>query len=169
MNKRSENHRNQEDNLTGSSALFTFLPNKIIKPTMQREEPHCQCQPQFLLFDSWCYFVFVLQFIFFSETFMELRVQRCGLCCTQGTRLATAVPLALWTQHLFPCSLIIFTIIYWLFLSAVADSLSKNSSVNNSAVLPSHKAALFCNYQAVLSWFCILITVPKIIHSFFIN
>lgn len=69
---------------------------------------------------------------------MELRVQRCGLCCAQGARRATA-------QHLYPCNLILFAVVYWLLLSAVADSLSNNSSVINSAVPGSHKAALFCN------------------------
>lgn len=37
-------------------------------------------------------------------------------------RLAPAGPSALWAQHLYPCSLIIFTIIYCLLLSAAADS-----------------------------------------------
>lgn len=88
---------------------------------------------------------------------MELRVAKmCDLFCRE-----LAGPLALWAHRLYPCTLIIFTLIYWLFLSAEADSLSKNSDVNNSAVLGSHKAALVCNYQAVLSWFCILIRVPK--------
>lgn len=100
MNKRSENHRNQDDSLTGSSALFTFLQNTLITPTMYREEPRCECQPQFLFFDSWGYFVFAFISSPFSETFMELRAQRCGLCRTQGTRRATAGPLQLGTTPL---------------------------------------------------------------------
>lgn len=55
-------------------------------------------------------------------------------------------------QGLHPCSLIIFSVIYWLFLSAEAGSLSQNPDINNAAFLGSHTEAVLLNYQAVSSW-----------------
>lgn len=140
MNKRWENHRSQEDKLTHGSTLFIFLQNKLINPRHRGRNHAANVFCSFSVFDSWCCFIFVFAFLPspFPETFMEWRVPH-----TEIWKAGRSGPFS--TLH--PCSLIIFTVIYWLFCSAEAGSLSKSSDINNSAVLGSHKDALLRNYQ----------------------